>query len=39
MFMSTIDNLRILAFNRKGNAAVTLADGDEEADLPAAYSP
>ena len=34
-----VDNASILTFNRKGNAPVTLADGDEEADLPAAYSP
>ena len=38
-FMSTIDNPRIAAFHRKGNVLVTLVDGGEEADSPAAHSP
>ena len=34
MFMSIIDNASNLAFNGKGNAPVTLADGDEEGIYP-----
>jgi len=39
MFMSTIDNHLVSAFTRKGNAAVTLADGGDGMDLFTAYSP
>ena len=38
MFMLPIDNARTSAFERKSNVAVTLADDDEGADLPAAHS-
>jgi hypothetical protein len=39
MFMSTIDNASNPRVSRKDNAPVTLADGAEEGDLPAAQSP